>query len=123
MNGKSLATGSFFRHRCESSSNNFYRAIAASITSIVYGNPLANNNLDDILNRIFEVVHRVHNATTKDKHLDEFIPSMLLLPDWIAKWKRDARAFYDQYTALFEGFYEDARLNMVSATSQSSLAH
>ncbi|KAF7791631.1 hypothetical protein EIP86_002650 [Pleurotus ostreatoroseus] len=96
------------------------RAIAAGVTSIVYGNILANKNLDEFLEQVFEVVHRLSNAAGKDRYMVEYIPSMLLLPDWMAKFKRDAAAFFQRFTALFEGLYEDARLSMHEGDNELS---
>lgn len=113
MTGKNTVTGSSSRYVFRTTSDDLYRALASSITSIVYGTASTNRSLDDILERIFEVVHDISNAAGKDRHLVELFPSMLLLPDWLATWKRDGAASYRKYSALFEGFYEDARDSMV----------
>ena len=124
VTGDSSATGHPVRSCSQQALNNTYRAIAASVTSIVYGNSLADKNLDEFLEHIFEVVHRLSNAAGKDKYMVEYVPSMLLLPDWMAKWKRDAAAFFQQFTAFFEGLYEDTRPSMVRfiATESSLVA-
>ena len=120
VTGDNSATGHPVRSFSKQALNNSYRAIAAGVTSIVYGNILANKNLDEFLEQVFEVVHRLSNAAGKDRYMVEYIPSMLLLPDWMAKWKRDAAAFFQRFTALFEGLYEDARLSMVRFTATKS---
>lgn len=86
----------------------------------MYGIPLGTKSSDELLSHVFEAMDDVARFTgSKNRYMVEMFPSMLLLPDWLAKWKREAVAASKRYSAIFEGLYESARLQMVFALKLS----
>lgn len=113
MTGRDTATGLPAHFFVKKTSDRLYRGIVSSISSIVYGTAVADKSSDELLGQIFEVMHAIAHFAAKKRHMVEIFPSMLLLPDWLAKWKRDAVAFSQKYTAIFGGYYESVGLRLV----------
>lgn len=49
-------------------------------------------------------IDRIVHDSMPGAHLCEMIPSMKALPVWLAPWKKEALAWHDSETKLFEGW-------------------
>ena len=94
--------------------DNLKRSAASTVLSAVYGWLPIDNSADALVTRINELMHRVVLACLPGAYLVEIFPAMLHLPEWMARWKREGRAWFRKDTAMFEGFMEDVRGKMVS---------
>ncbi|KAJ3553240.1 hypothetical protein NM688_g3720 [Phlebia brevispora] len=85
------------------------RSVASNVFSIVYGDILAGKDYNGIMSQFWHTVHSISRIASKEVHLVEIFPSMLYIPTWLAKWKRDGESFFGQLSDWFEGFFQDAR--------------
>ena len=55
-------------------------------------------------------------------HLVEFFTWMRYLPEWMAKWKREAMKWYKHDSAFFVGLYNDVRKRVVCIRKNSDIS-
>ena len=80
----------------------------------VYGWLSIDKSTDPFVNRINQLMHRLVQAALPGSFLVELFPSMLYLPDWMARWKREGRAWFMKDTKMFEDLLADVQNKMVS---------
>ena len=68
---------------------------------------------DALVARINDLMHRIVHAALPGAFLVEIFPVMKHLPTWIAKWKREGLEWYAKDTAMFEGFMDTVRNQVV----------
>lgn len=106
----------FVRHIIEDPQNwdhHLRRTAVSTVLSAVYGWVPIGTDGDTLVDRINDVMHRIARASLPGAHLVELLPRMLHLPDWMAKWKREAKYDFKQNTQLFEGLLDDVRAKVV----------
>ena len=93
----------------------FYRSSALTVLSAVYGWPSmeAKSQDDALVARINDLAHRIVHAALPGAYLVEIFPVMKYLPTWMAKWKREGLEWYAKDTAMFEGFMDIVRNQVV----------
>lgn len=87
---------------------------ASSVLCAVYGWLSADKSADPFIDRIYQFMDRLTHAALPGSYLVEIFPSMLYLPDWMAKWKREGCRWFRKDTQVFEGLLADVQNNMVS---------
>ena len=85
------------------------RSIASVVLSIVYGWPSLDESSDPLVERMDNFMHRLLTAAMPGKFLVEVFPVMLLLPTWLASWKRWALDWHQKDTKLFENLLDTVR--------------
>jgi hypothetical protein len=98
------------------------RSAASTIMSIVYDHPPIKSEDEPSVVRINDFVERIVRAAYPGAHLVEFFPWMRYLPEWMAKWKREAMKWYRHDSTFFVGLYNNVqkrvvRIRKISATS------
>ena len=84
------------------------------VLSVTYDRPLRGRPEDEALRtRIEDFVKRDQDALQIGAHYVDFIPWMIHLPGWMAKWKRDALKLYEETTVFFLGLIEDVETRVV----------
>ena len=68
---------------------------------------------DALVARINDLMHRIVHAALPGAYLVEIFPAMKHLPTWMAKWKREGLEWYAKDTAMFEGFMDTVRNQVV----------
>lgn len=101
----------------------FGRSAASTVLSAVYGWPPIDTSADALVERIDALTKRAVNASAPGAHLVEILPSMLCLPEWLAKWKREGREWFRKDSALFEGFFDEVEMKLVCHCSLSYDLH
>ena len=110
----------------------FRRAAASTTLSALYGYPTVRSERDRVVRAINDFGERLFKATFMGAHLVQFLPWLRHLPSRrvlpmrhhhsklikklsksLAKWKRDAEAWYKQDTAMFEGLLHMVEANAV----------
>ncbi|EIN11999.1 cytochrome P450 [Punctularia strigosozonata HHB-11173 SS5] len=84
------------------------RATASLVLSVLYGKPPIRNSGDPTIRRINEFTERLVRAAYPGAHLVEIFTWMKYLPSWMAKWKRDAQAWYKVDSAMFIDLFNSA---------------
>ena len=92
----------------------FMRSASSSILEIVYGQLPPEYASDTVVERIKGVTHRLECAVIPGSYLVEVFPWLRYLPDRIAKWKREAREWFQKDTELFEGLLNTVAKKAVS---------
>lgn len=90
------------------------RSAASTVLSAVYGWLPIDTSADALVERINKLMERIIYACMPGAYLVEIFPSMLYLPEWSAKWKREGRAWFRKDTEMFEGFFDDVKMKLVS---------
>ncbi|KAJ3558855.1 hypothetical protein NM688_g681 [Phlebia brevispora] len=98
------------------------RSAASTVLCAVYGWLSIDKSSDPIVQRINDVMHRIVRACLPGAHLVEFFPSMLYLPEWMAKWKREARSWFRKDTVMFEGLLHDVKTKMQAGIAEPCFA-
>ena len=93
------------------------RSAASTVLAAVYGWPPLDKSADPLVERINDLMHRLVRACLPGAHMVEIFPWMLHFPDWMAKWKREAKGWFKKDTKMFEGFMDDVRTKMVTVFS------
>lgn len=90
------------------------RSIASTMFNVVYaGKPLATKD-DPTVRKINDLMHRVVQAALPGRFLVEIIPWMRYLPDWMAKWKKEGKEWFQKDSTMFKTFLGDVRTQVVS---------
>jgi hypothetical protein len=90
------------------------RATASMVWSVVYDKPPILNSQDPQIAAVNDFITRIVRAAFPGAHYVEYFTWMKYLPNWMAKWKRDAEAWYRVDSALFEGLFQEAKASVVS---------
>lgn len=69
---------------------------------------------DPIVEKINDVMHRLSSAAVPGAFIVDIFPVLKHLPAWSAKWKRDAISWFNKDSAMFTGFMDQVRTDMVS---------
>ena len=81
--------------------------VASTMLSIVYDWHPDDPRTTSVVERIYQMAHRLAYAAIPGNYLVEMFPIMLHLPDWLAGWKRDGRAWFkkdsEMYIELLKG--------------------
>jgi cytochrome P450 len=96
------------------------RTIASTVVSLVYGLPPLRSSDDPILKTLNSIAHRFAHAAYPGAFLVELLPFMDFLPPFLAKWKREAQADCQKFTALFKKYFNDASVNHGQKSSLSA---
>ncbi|KAJ7081460.1 cytochrome P450 [Mycena crocata] len=90
------------------------RVIASSLFTALYGGePMLNKN-DPIVKQINDCMHRLTGAAVPGAFLVDVFPIMKNIPEWVAKWKRDAINWYHTDSKMFNGWLDRVRKDMKS---------
>ena len=92
----------------------FSRFAASIVLGAVYNWPPIDSKVDPVVDRITSFFHVLSTCEAMGAYLVDIFPTMLYLPSWMAKWKRDGEKWFRMASNMFEEFYEDVRLKMVS---------
>ena len=90
--------------------------------SIVYDHPPIKSEDEPSVVRINDFVERIVRAAYPGAHLVEFFTWMRYLPEWMAKWKREAMKWYKHDSAFFVGLYNDVRKRVVRIRKNSDIS-
>ncbi|KAJ3558862.1 hypothetical protein NM688_g675 [Phlebia brevispora] len=90
-------------------SSHLKRSVASTMLCAVYGWLSIDSSADSMVKRINDLMERVFHATLPGNYLVEFFPSMLHLPTWMAKWKREGLEWRRRDTEMFESFIGDVQ--------------
>lgn len=102
--------------------NHFKRSAASMIFGIVYGWSSLDSSKDELARKVNDWMHRIVCAARPGAFLVDTFPWMLSLPDWMAKWKRDAKQWYRTDRVLFEGMLSDIAHKMVRTNEHHSVS-
>ncbi|KAI0302992.1 cytochrome P450 [Russula brevipes] len=97
------------------------RITASTMLSVLYGYPTITSEQDHTVALINDVAKRIFHAASPGAHLVEFFPWMRHIPSSLAKWKRDAEAWYKQDSAMFEGLIRMVETNVAKGDDHRSL--
>lgn len=90
------------------------RSAASTVLAAVYGWLPIDTSADTLVRRINALAERMASASAPGAYLVDIFPSMLYLPDWLAKWKREGRAWFKKDTDMFEGLFDEVEMKLVS---------
>lgn len=90
------------------------RSPASTIFCAVYGWLSGDKSSDPFIDRIYPFMERLTHAAMPGSYLVEIFPSMIYLPEWMAKWKREGRKWFKKDTQAFERLLSDVQNKMVS---------
>jgi len=82
--------------------------------SLIYDAPVLKKLDDPIVAPLDGFVDHLGRAVYPGAYLVEFLTWMRYLPSWMAKWKRDAVAGYEKYSATFLQLYDAVCQRVVS---------
>ncbi|KAF8489337.1 cytochrome P450 [Russula emetica] len=100
----------------------FRRTAASATLSIVYGHPTLTSEQDHIVRVINNVSEPLFRAIPMGAHLVEFFPWLRHFPSSLAKWKRDAEAWYRQGSTMLEGLLHTVKTNVANGEDYQSVA-
>ena len=83
------------------------------ILAAVYDLPQGGCATDAVITAIREYTDRLAHAATPGAHIVEIFPLLRYLPAFIAKWKRDAQAFFIKDSEMFLSLYQDCNNDQV----------
>lgn len=81
--------------------------------SIVYDHPPIKSEDEPYVVRINDFVERIVRAAYPGAHFVELFTWMRYLPEWMAKWKREAMKWFRHDSAFFIGLYDDVAKRVV----------
>ena len=91
----------------------FWRFSASTLVGATYGFNPDSSSLGGVIALLRAFTDQITAALLPGAYLVEFLPWMLYLPAWMAKWKRDGiRAFHDA-DRLFESLLRDVEQRTV----------
>lgn len=94
-------------------SHHFKRSAASTMLCAIYGWLSIGTGADPIVDRINEHMERTFQASLPGNFLVESFPSMLYLPSWMAKWKREGLNWHRKDTEMFRRLIDDVKADMV----------
>ncbi|TFK64017.1 cytochrome P450 [Pluteus cervinus] len=98
------------------------RSTASSVKTTIYGTPPISSKNDPTVAFIDEMGHRITFASQPGKYLVEFFPKLLLLPAWLAPWKREAIKWYRNDTHELENLVQPIKGQVENGTHKPSFA-
>jgi hypothetical protein len=104
----------------------YSRTTSSTIMSMVYDAPVLQSHHDSSIAGVNDFIGRLVHAANPGAYFVEYFPWMKYIPSSIAKWKRDAEAWYEKDSEMFEGLYGDVEKRIVSpifTTSRTTRAH
>ena len=87
-----------------------YRFIA--FTALYGGKPMLSKD-DPIVHEINDCMHRIAGAAVPGAFLVDVFPIMKNIPEWAAKWKRDANKWFHKASNMFNNWMDRVRNDMV----------
>lgn len=84
------------------------------VWSVVYDKPPITDANDPQIAGVNDFMTRIVRAAFPGAHFVEYFTWMKYLPNWMAKWKRDAEGWYRVDSAVFEGLFQEAKMSVVS---------
>ena len=92
-----------------------HSAMASNILTAVYGWPRMSTSSEDmaLVKRIHAHVEHISDAAIPGKFLVDVFPVLKYLPAWMAKWKRDGEAWFENESRMFAKFTASVRDKMV----------
>ncbi|KAF9463397.1 cytochrome P450 [Collybia nuda] len=104
------------------SNNHHHRSAASTVLCSVYGwNPIEPRD-DPVVQRINDILHRMARAALPGAYLVEFFPTMIYLPKWMAKWKREGLEWFAKDTKMFGDFLSDVEERASTGNCKPCLA-
>ena len=91
----------------------FARYAASIVLGTVYGWPPIDAAADPVVERIASYFHMLSTCQVPGTYLVDIFPSMLYIPSWLAKWKRDGERWFRIASDMFEEFYDDVQTKTV----------
>ncbi|KAF8463381.1 cytochrome P450, partial [Russula ochroleuca] len=88
----------------------------------LYGYPTLKSEQDHIVVAFNDFAERLFKAAAIGSYLVHFLPWLRHLPSSLAKWRRDAEAWYKQDTAMFEGLIHMVEANVAKGGNHQSAA-
>lgn len=104
-----------FLHSPGSWSAHLKQCIEYTAMSAIYGWLPRGADSDRLITAMGDIVSRLSFAAAPGTYLVDIFPSMMLLPDWMAKWKREGRHQCAIDTAVLQKFLDDVSARMVSS--------
>ncbi|KAI0030137.1 cytochrome P450 [Vararia minispora EC-137] len=86
----------------------YTRFTASLVLAITYDRPVLSDASREMLARIEIIDRKIDRATAPGTHLVEFFPWMLMIPQKLARWKREAQDGFTSASAYFNELVEDA---------------
>lgn len=80
--------------------------------SVVYGTKSLKSSEDENIKQLERFLDRSLKAGSGD-HWVEYIHWMEHIPAWMAKWKREAEAWFHKDTDMFKKFWDDVLARQV----------
>ncbi|TFK64018.1 cytochrome P450 [Pluteus cervinus] len=98
------------------------RSTASSMKTAVYGTPPITSINDPVVSYINAIGHRVTLAMVPGRYLVEFFPKMLLLPGWLAPWKREALSWFKRDSEKLRSLMESVEQQVINGLQIPSFA-
>ncbi|KAI0072587.1 cytochrome P450 [Panus rudis PR-1116 ss-1] len=83
------------------------RSTASTVLCAVYGWESIGKDGDAIVEYINNSTYRLVRACLPGAYLVEIFPSMMYLPEWLAKWKREGYAAHREDSVMFQSLMDD----------------
>ncbi|KAI0002868.1 cytochrome P450 [Russula compacta] len=99
----------------------FRRAAASMILSVVYGYPTVRSEQDHTVEYINDLSDRLTSAGSLGAHLVDFFSWMQYIPSSLARWKRNAEAWYKHDSAMLEGLLQTVEANIANGDDHQSV--
>ncbi|KAI9442993.1 cytochrome P450 [Lactarius indigo] len=106
----------------EAREKHFQRSAASETMSILYDYPTLKTENDKTLKEIHAFNDYVSEAAVPGAHLVELFPWMMLIPDSLAKWKREGKRYFIGYTNMFEGLFNNVRAEISKGSNRPSVS-
>lgn len=90
-------------------------SVSTTMLAMIYSWSPVYPNTDALVERIYDLAHRMAYAAIPGNFLVEIFPIMLYLPDWMAKWKREGRAWFKKDTDMFIELMNGAKVVCLSS--------
>lgn len=98
------------------------KSAASTIMSIVYAHPPIKSEDEPSVVLINNFVERIVRAAYPGAHFVEFFTWMKYLPEWAAKWKREAMSWYRHDSVFFVGLYNDVQKHVEAGDERPSFS-
>ncbi|THU83172.1 cytochrome P450 [Dendrothele bispora CBS 962.96] len=96
---------------------NIERMSASIVISMIYAQPTLNGPNDPSIAMINDLVERGTHAMYPGSFLVEYLTFLDLFPESLAAWKRNAKQWYQRYTAIFTNLYLTVKDNVEDHSS------
>lgn len=93
------------------------RNVASTMLSIIYDWHPDDPRTDTVVERIYNMAHRMAYAAIPGNYLVEMFPIMLRLPEWLAGWKREGRAWFKRDSEMFTELMKGVEAKLVCLSS------